>query len=270
MLYNALVDLSEQENTQILLTTHSPSLGALVPTNDIIFIFRKHGQIEIESNDPLVLDGVTQSLGVMPNIEIAKIESNIKLIICLEGYTDVEFLKNISQCFDVDLKNHPDILIIPLGGGNLEHWENYKYLDRLSSIPQLHIYDRDVKKYRKIINKINQNKLHKAFQTEFYEIENYIHPSLYSQCYDFSDPFVDMSDSQWLNTWKDMNIPKELSAHLKECYKNGDRNLKEYNEKEIKRKFNLELSKELSADQLKDMGAYDEVNMWFEHIKTNI
>ena len=132
MLYNALVDLSEQENTQILLTTHSPSLGALVPTNDIIFIFRKHGQIEIESNDPLVLDGVTQSLGVMPNIEIAKIESNIKLIICLEGYTDVEFLKNISQCFDVDLKNHPDILIIPLGGGNLEHWENYKYLDRLS------------------------------------------------------------------------------------------------------------------------------------------
>lgn len=270
MLYNALVDLSEQENTQILLTTHSPSLGALVPTNDIIFIFRKHGKIEIESNDPLVLDGVTQSLGVMPNIEIAKVESNIKLIICLEGYTDVEFLKNISQCFDIDLKNHPDILIIPLGGGNLEHWENYKYLDRLSSIPQLHIYDRDVKKYRKIINKINQNKLHKAFQTEFYEIENYIHPSLYSQCYDFSDPFVDMSDSQWLNTWKDMNIPKELSAHLKECYKNGDRNLKEYNEKEIKRKFNLELSKELSEDQLKDMGAYDEVNMWFEHIKTNI
>ena len=270
MLYNALVDLSEQENTQILLTTHSPSLGALVPTNNIIFIFREHGQIEIESNDPLVLDGVTQTLGVMPNIEIAKVESNIKLIICLEGYTDVEFLKNISQCFDIDLKNHPDILIIPLGGGNLEHWENYKYLDRLSSIPQLHIYDRDVKKYRKIINKINQNKLHKAFQTEFYEIENYIHPSLYSQCYDFSDPFVDMSDSQWLNTWKDMNIPKELSAHLKKCYKNGDRNLKEYNEKEIKRKFNLELSKELSEDQLKDMGAYDEVNMWFEHIKTNI
>lgn len=270
MLYNALVDLSEQENTQILLTTHSPSLGALVPTNNIIFISQKHGQIEIESNDPLVLDGVTQSLGVMPNVKIAKVESNIKLIICVEGYTDVEFLKNISHCFDIDLKNNPDILIIPLGGGNLEHWENYKYLDRLSSIPQLHIYDRDVKKYRKIINKINQNKLHKAFQTEFYEIENYIHPSLYSQCYDFSDPFVDISDSQWLNTWKDMNVPKKLSAHLKECYKNGDKNLKEYNEKEIKRKFNLELSKELSVDQLKEMGAYNEVNMWFEHIKTNI
>lgn len=37
MLYSALVELSEQENTQILLTTHSPSLGALVPTSNIIY-----------------------------------------------------------------------------------------------------------------------------------------------------------------------------------------------------------------------------------------
>lgn len=268
MLYSALVDLSEQENTQILLTTHSPSLGALVPTNNIIFIYREHNQIEIESNDPLVLDKVTQSLGVMPNITIAKVDSNIKLIICLEGYTDVEFLKNISPCFNFDLKNNSNILIIPLGGGNLEHWENYKYLDKLSSIPQMHIYDRDVKKYKRIINKINQNALHKAFQTKFYEIENYIHPSLHSQCYEFSDPFIDMADSRWIDTWKDMNIPKSLSAHLKECYKNGDRNLKEYNEKEIKRKFNLELSKDLSVGLLQDMDAYTEINEWFEHIKT--
>ena len=38
MLYTALVELSEQKNTQILITTHSPSLGALVPTNNIIYL----------------------------------------------------------------------------------------------------------------------------------------------------------------------------------------------------------------------------------------
>jgi len=38
MLYNALVDLSEQENTQILLTTHSPSLGALTPAVNPVYI----------------------------------------------------------------------------------------------------------------------------------------------------------------------------------------------------------------------------------------
>ena len=271
MLYSALVELSEQENTQILLTTHSPSLGALVPTSNIIYIYRESSEIKIESNDPLILDRVTQSLGVMPNITITRVSSNVKLIICLEGFTDVEFFKNISlSCFDLDLANHSSILIIPLGGGSLEHWENYKYLDKLSSIPQIHIYDRDVKKYKTIINKINQNPLHKAFQTNFYEIENYIHPSLYNHCYQFSVPFIDTTDIQWKANWKDKDIPKNLNIHLKGCYANGDINLKEYSQSEIKKKFNLELSKHLSVELLQDMDAYTEINGWFEHIKTSV
>ncbi|MFW1829598.1 ATP-binding protein [Acinetobacter sp. ULE_I092] len=271
MLYSALVELSEQENTQILLTTHSPSLGALVPTSNIIYIYRENSEIKIESNDPLILDRVTQSLGVMPNITITRVSSNVKLIICLEGFTDVEFFKNISlSCFDLDLANHSSILIIPLGGGSLEHWENYKYLDKLSSIPQIHIYDRDVKKYKTIINKINQNPLHKAFQTNFYEIENYIHPSLYNHCYQFSVPFIDTTDIQWKANWKDKDIPKNLNIHLKGCYANGDINLKEYSQSEIKKKFNLELSKHLSVELLQDMDAYTEINGWFEHIKTSV
>ena len=271
MLYSALVELSEQENTQILLTTHSPSLGALVPTSNIIYIYRENSEIKIESNDPLILDRVTQSLGVMPNITITRVSSNVKLIICLEGFTDVEFFKNISlSCFDLDLANHSSILIIPLGGGSLEHWENYKYLDKLSSIPQIHIYDRDVKKYKTIINKINQNPLHKAFQTKFYEIENYIHPSLYNHCYQFSVPFIDTTDIQWKANWKDKDIPKNLNIHLKGCYANGDINLKEYSQSEIKKKFNLELSKHLSVELLQDMDAYTEINGWFEHIKTSV
>lgn len=271
MLYSALVELSEQENTQILLTTHSPSLGALVPTSNIIYIYRESSEIKIESNDPLILDRVTQSLGVMPNITITRVSSNVKLIICLEGFTDVEFFKNISlSCFDLDLANHSSILIIPLGGGSLEHWENYKYLDKLSSIPQIHIYDRDVKKYKTIINKINQNPLHKAFQTNFYEIENYIHPSLYNHCYQFSVPFIDTTEIQWKANWKDKDIPKNLNIHLKGCYANGDINLKEYSQSEIKKKFNLELSKHLSVELLQDMDAYTEINGWFEHIKTSV
>lgn len=271
MLYNALVELSEQENTQILLTTHSPSLGALVPTGNIIYIYKENFEIKIESNDPIILDKVTQSLGVVPNIQITKVNSEIKLIICVEGHTDVEFLKNISiSCFDFDIKNNPSILILPLGGGNLEHWENYKYLDKLSDIPQLHIYDRDVKKYKRIISKINQNSLHKAFQTNFYEIENYIHPNLYSQCYQFSLPFINTSDNQWKTNWKDNDIPKNLNIHLKACYQNGDTHLKDYSQNEIKKKLNLELSKHLDLELLKDIDAYDEVNGWIEHIKNKV
>lgn len=85
MLYNALLELSEQRNTQILLTTHSPSLGSLIPLNNIIYLHKENSKLKIQSNDPLILDKVTQSLGVMPNIEIHRIDSSIKLIICMEG-----------------------------------------------------------------------------------------------------------------------------------------------------------------------------------------
>ena len=267
MLYNALVELSEQKNTQILITTHSPSLGALVPTNNIIYLYKENNDVKIESNDPLILDKVTESLGIMPNIEITKVSSNIKLIICMEGYTDIEFLKNISNCFSYDLANDPNILIIPLGGSTLEHWQNFKYLDKLSSVPQFHIYDRDVKKYGRIINKITQNSLHKAVQTQFYEIENYIHPDLYHNCYQHSDAFIDTSSDHWKETWKDKNIPKELSTHLKTCFDNGDRHLRDTNETGIKKNLNFELSKITEIHHLKSLNAYDEINDWFNYIK---
>ncbi|AZB90167.1 hypothetical protein DKE41_003905 [Acinetobacter pittii] len=101
----------------------------------------------METNDVTILERVTDSLGITPNIEISKIYSEVKLIICMEGPTDIEFLKNIStSCFNFNLSSHPNILLMPLGGGNLEHWVHFKYLDKLPNIPQIHIYDRDVKK----------------------------------------------------------------------------------------------------------------------------
>lgn len=269
MLYSALVELSEQENTQILITTHSPSLGALVPTNNIIYLYKENSDVKIESNDPLILDKVTESLGIMPNIEITKVSSNIKLIICMEGYTDIEFLKNISNCFSYDLANDPSVLIIPLGGSTLEHWQNFKYLDKLSSIPQFHIYDRDVKKYGRIINRITQNPLHKAVQTLFYEIENYIHPDLYAHSYQYSNPFIDNNSDDWKENWKDRNIPKELSTHLKACFDNGDRQLRDTNETGIKKNLNFELSKITEIHHLKSLNAYDEINEWFDYIKSH-
>lgn len=267
MLYRALAELSDQENTQVLLTTHSPSLGALIPTNNIIYIYREVNDIRIESHDPLILDKVISSLGIMPKIEINSISSDIKVILCLEGYRDIEFFKNISKsCFGMNLDDHPNILMIPLGGGNLEHWENYRYLDKMSGIPQIHIYDNDVKKYRRIVSRINQSGRNKAFLTSFYEIENYIHPSLYDIAYKFTTPFIDFNSPDWKVSWKYRDIPKDLNKHLKMCYENGDKGLKNYGVDNIKDNLNLELSKHLNIDLLKDINAFEEVNRWFEDI----
>lgn len=271
MLYKALVELSENPNTQIFLTTHSPSLGTLVPLSNIIFLYKENNELRIETSDVTILEKVTDSLGISPNIEISKVYSEIKLIICMEGPTDIEFLKNISiSCFNFDLSNHPSVLLLPLGGGNLEHWVTFKYLDKLPNISQIHIYDRDVKKYGRFIQKINQNPLHKAFQTQFYEIENYIHPSLYNACYEYSKPFVDLSNDQWKAEWKNFDIPKKLSLHLKTCYADGDINLKEYSSEHIKKKLCYQLAKVLTKELLEDMNAHTEIDSWIQLIQQKV
>lgn len=271
MLYKALVELSGKPNTQIFMTTHSPSLGTLVPLSNIIFLYKENNELRIETNDVTILERVTESLGITPNIEISKIYSEIKLIICMEGPTDIEFLKNISiSCFNLDLSSHSSILLLPLGGGNLEHWVTFKYLDKVANIPQIHIYDRDVKKYGKFIQKINQNPLHKAFQTQLYEIENYIHPSLYVQCYEYSNPFVELSNNDWKVNWGNIDIPKSLSQHLKQCYIDGDSHLKEYSSEHIKKKLNFQLSKVVTKELLEDINAHTEIESWFQLIQQKI
>lgn len=271
MLYKALVELSDKPNTQIFLTTHSPSLGTLVPLSNIIFLYKENNELRIETNDVTILERVTDSLGITPNIEISKVYSEIKLIICMEGPTDIEFLKNIcTSCFNFDLSNHPNILLMPLGGGNLEHWVHFKYLDKLPNIPQIHIYDRDVKKYGRFINRINQNHLHKAFKTDLYEIENYIHPSLYVHCYRFSTPFVDLTNSDWKSDWRNIDIPKKLSEHLKQCYENGDSHLRDYKSEQIKKKLNFELSSLLTKELLDDFGVYEEIESWVQLIQQKV
>lgn len=271
MLFKALVELSSKPNTQIFLTTHSPSLGTLVPLSNIIFLYKESNELRIETNDVTILERVTDTLGITPNIEISKIYSEIKLIICMEGPTDIEFLKNICKsCFNFDLSKNPNILLMPLGGGNLEHWVTFKYLDKLANIPQIHIYDRDVKKYGKFIQKINQNPLHKAFQTQFYEIENYIHPSLYVQCYEYSKPFVELSNNDWKVNWGNIDIPKSFSQHLKQCYIDGDNHLKEYSSEHIKKKLNYQLSKAVTKELLEDINAHAEIESWFQLIQQKI
>lgn len=271
MLYKALVELSNTPNTQIFLTTHSPSLGSLVPLSNIIFLYKEDNELKIETDDVTILERVTDTLGIIPNIEISQVYSEIKLIICMEGPTDIEFLKNLStSCFNFDLSNHPNILLMPLGGGNLEHWVTFKYLNKLPNTPQIHIYDRDVKKYGKFISKINQNPLHKAFQTRFYEIENYIHPSLYSNSYSFSTPFVDFYNDDWKVNWSNLDIPTTLSAHLKQCYADGDTHLKEYKPEHIKKKLNYDLSKKLTKELLIEIGAFEEIESWITLIQEKI
>nr|WP_202115094.1 AAA family ATPase [Gilliamella sp. Pas-s27] len=99
-LFHALMDLPKNERTQVIVTTHSPSLASLCPINNIIFLFKNNGKTNYQTGDNLDLPEVTTTLGILPNIPV-ETSTNLKVILCLEGPTDVEFFDNICNNFGI-------------------------------------------------------------------------------------------------------------------------------------------------------------------------
>lgn len=181
LLLNALQELTEYPERQVLITTHSPSLGRLVPTQDLRFInCDETGCRKLFPGDEQTLKLISNTLGVLP-------DNNVKIFIGVEGKHDIRYLKNISKIlhkFDpevIDLENLEDkgqIIFIPLGGDNLVLW-----ISRLEglNIPEFYLFDRDQQppeesKHQKTVDQINNRGRCKAVLTKKKEIENYIHP----------------------------------------------------------------------------------------------
>lgn len=264
-LFHALMDLPKNERTQVIVTTHSPSLASLCPINKIIFLFKHDGKINIQTENNVDLQEVVTTLGVLPDIPAEVNNSSLRVILCFEGPTDVEFFDNICKIFNIDINNNSKIMSLSLGGGTLIHWVNKNYLRKLN-LPEIHIYDSDVSKYAQTVSEVNSRPNCWATQTQMLELENYIHPSLYNIAYPITEQFVDLS-SNWISTWSSRDIPSELSRFLKDEKAAGNSNIKNDGASSIKNIFSSELSKHMTEQLFKDLNAYDEVNGWFEQIK---
>ncbi|MDX7697136.1 ATP-binding protein [Aeromonas dhakensis] len=267
-LLNALLELSENENTQVLITTHSPSLASLVKTEKILFIDKEAGETIVRCGSEDNLPKITETLGILPNISLSANEPTIQVILCLEGPTDVDFFYNIGNCFNLDIKNDHRILAIPLGGGTLMHWVNKNYLAKLNK-PEVHIYDNDVKKYMQAVEQVNGKAGCWATLTAKYEIENYIHPKHIKSVYNITDDFVKI-EGDWLKAWNNKNIPSELSVFLKELKKNGHHNIIGEGPGTIKNILSQQAAKLMSIDDFRELDAYDEISGWFDRINERL
>ncbi len=142
MLMNALLALSESARTQVLLTTHVPALAGLVPVEAVRFVSKNaDGHAEVSAGDDAVLERVAASLGVFP-------DKRAQLAIYVEGPHDVNFLTYICGTYRqhdqtlVDLSSDHRVAFVPMGGGNLKHWVNARYL-RHAGMIEFHLYDCD-------------------------------------------------------------------------------------------------------------------------------
>ncbi|HWM93842.1 MAG TPA: ATP-binding protein [Thermoanaerobaculia bacterium] len=174
----ALKELSESPGCQVLITTHVPALAGLLPIEGIRHVTKDSDlRRSIESGDR-ILRRIADDLGVLPDLH----DGRVQIFVCVEGPTDVEFLRNISRVLCEhnsalpSVGTDPRIAVIPLGGGTLKSWVNKRYLRELG-LPEAHIYDGDVDKYQEACEEVNaRGDGSWATCTQKREIENYLHP----------------------------------------------------------------------------------------------
>lgn len=180
MLINAFLELSHTENSQILLTTHTPSLAGLLPLESLRFIEKDGEERNVELGTDDVFEKIANTLGILAD----PISQNATALLLVEGKGDVAFVKHTaSQLKEAGHLTHTFeeklFAIVPIGGcGNIKHWRTMQLADQFN-IPYCVLLDSDKGTIEEAQNQKKLTDLHnegvKAYLTRRREPENYIH-----------------------------------------------------------------------------------------------
>jgi putative ATP-dependent endonuclease of OLD family len=245
----ALKALAKEEGVQVLLTTHVPALAGLLPIQGVHHITQDESvRRAIESGDG-ILKKIADDLGVLPDYQ----DTRVKVFLCLEGPTDVEFFRRLTPILRAhnpalpDLGSDPRIALIPLGGDTLKDWMNKRYLRELNK-PEVHIYDSDVAKYSDACVEVNaRGDGSWACQTNKREIENYLHADAIEEVFGSSVIVSDESD-----------VEKNISVAL------GGRG--RFQRRSIKRVLAEDVVPRMTISRLKARAGFEEISGWYRRI----
>lgn len=256
ILIESFKNLSETEGCQVILTTHSPSLAAELPVKSIRFV---HGEPfttpEIDSGVD-VFGQVAETLGLLP-------DSRVKVLICVEGPTDVTALQHLSRALHIENPEFPDLSCDPrcafivTGGSTLKHWIAENYLKGLGR-PEVHIYDNDVATYGDSVNEVNNRDDGRnswATLTGKHEIECYIHSDAVQDEFGFQIVVVDHPDAN------NPSPPRAFGVALaqQKGWNNpmGDNKSKQYLSRAFRR---------MTADRIRERDPAGDVELWLTRI----
>jgi putative ATP-dependent endonuclease of the OLD family len=283
MIVNALKELSQTENAQVIFTTHNSNLAKEIPTQSLRYISDTKSGVEIESgaNDDgtinsEIIDQIISTLGALPDPK-----NKVKVLVFVEGEKDINALVNYSILFN---SIYPDIPIladneavafIPVGGSQLKFYIEKKYLDGLTQA-QVHIYDGDIQDYVDFVLAINaeQNSKKIGFNTTCNEIENFLHHDAINEAY--KDDGLSISISPF-GPFDD--VPLLVAKTVYETTTGNDWNkidplkIKEKQKSKISRAkhfLNNQAILKMNADRLKESGGFDEIKTWLIQINAYI
>lgn len=186
MLMKALLELSNQPNRQILVTTHVPALAGLIPIDGIRYVTKDESGVPfVKMPDNEVLKEAAESLGVLPETGMER----AKGVVLVEGKSDVTFLRHASKALQASghlESSLEDAGIVPIligGCGSVKHWVTLNLADDLG-LPWCVFLDSDIGGTPEQVASIAKRKQEvegsgRAFySTQKREIENYLCPDM--------------------------------------------------------------------------------------------
>ena len=186
MLMKALLELSNQPNRQIIVTTHVPALAGLMPIDGIRYVTKDENGIPfVKMPDNDVLKEAAESLGVLPETGMER----AKGVVLVEGKSDVTFLRHAANTLKAGghlQSSLEDAGIVPIligGCGSVKHWVTLNLADDLG-LPWCVFLDSDIGGSPEQVASIAKRKQEvEARGRPFYstrkrEIENYLCPDM--------------------------------------------------------------------------------------------
>ncbi len=206
MLMKALLELSNQPNRQIIVTTHVPALAGLMPIDGIRYVTKDENGIPfVKMPDNDVLKEAAESLGVLPETGMER----AKGVVLVEGKSDVTFLRHASNTLKAGghlESSLEDAGIVPIligGCGSVKHWVTLNLADDLG-LPWCVFLDSDIGGTPEQVASIAKRKQEVEgigrpfYSTRKREIENYLCPDLIHAHTGVRVTFTDTCDAKKL------------------------------------------------------------------------
>lgn len=267
LLVQAFKELAVDENTQVLVTSHTPGLAGLLPSDSLRRVIKQtDGTASVAhcNDDDLVM--IANELGVLP-------DRRVQALVFVEGTNDIEFLERISSMLKlsgedvVDLTSDSRVALVPLGGGSLKQWVAKRYLRNLN-LPEVHIYDRDdavPPKYQAECDIVNARTDRSwAVITAKRELENYLHADAIAEGMGgIAVVYTDTCDVPLIvakSVHESSNSTKPWADVLTDAKELGDKINR------VKKRLNRDAASKMTIARLRERDAADEVLGWLRTI----
>lgn len=184
MLVKAFLELGQKENCQVLLTTHVPALGAMLPVPGLRLIKKNGAVSNVLHGSEDIVKLIADTLGILPD----PFPKGAKALLLVEGPSDIVFLNHTAQILKDNgyisaTFSEKKIALIIIGGcGTLKHWKTKKIAEQFE-VPYGVFLDSDIS--NTVNSRVNAEHIaelrkcgHKAHLTKKNEIENYLDESI--------------------------------------------------------------------------------------------